>query len=216
MKKALIVFAKTPIRGSIKTRMEPYLTPDKILRLYKSFVTETISTCTCLKGIDKFLWCSPTKYNDFLKGLTTTYKIESFNQKGKDLGEKMLNAFKNHFGKGYTEVVIIGSDSPTIPTDYIKKAFFELKNNDFVLGPCCDGGVYLVGAKKKIIPMIFRNIPWGTDKVFNKMLGKLNSLDIQFSMLPFWYDIDTIEDLRFFKNHLKYLRKSQKFRVYSL
>lgn len=204
--KALIVFVKAPVAGKIKTRLQPYLAPAKILELYKSFVTATISKCARLKGIDEFLGCYPAKDNDFFRGLAEAYKIKCFNQRGKNLGERCINAFKDYLKKGYTKVVIIGSDSPTIPTEYIKKAFFELKKNDFVLGPCCDGGYYLVGAKKAM-PQIFHNIPWGTDKVLNKTLGKLNSLNIRFSLLPFWYDIDTIEDLRFFKNHLKYLNK---------
>ncbi len=207
--KALIVFVKAPIPGRVKTRLQPHLAPGKIVELYKSFVTGIISRCVRLKGIDKFLGCYPTKDNDFFRGLSETYKIKCFNQRGKDLGDKLVNAFKDCFKKGYAEVVIIGSDSPSIPTDYIKKAFLKLKKNDFVLGPCCDGGYYLVGAKK-VIPKIFHNIPWGTDKVLNKTLGELNSLNIRFSLLPFWYDIDTIEDLRFFKNHLKYLDKKVK------
>lgn len=207
--KALIVFVKAPIPGRVKTRLQPHLAPGKIVELYKSFVTGIISRCVRLKGIDKFLGCYPAKDNDFFRGLAKTYKIQCFNQRGKNLGDKLVNAFKDCFKKGYTEVVIIGSDSPSIPTGYIKKAFLKLKKNDFVLGPCCDGGYYLVGAKKAI-PKIFHNIPWGTDKVLNKTLEELNSLNIRFSLLPFWYDIDTIEDLRFFKNHLKYLDKKVK------
>jgi len=211
--RALIVFVKAPEIGRVKTRLQPHLAPEKIVDLYKSFIIEIISRCTRLKGIDKFLGCTPTKNDDFLRGLAEKYKLGSFNQRGKDLGEKIVNAFRDYLKKGYTEVVIIGSDSPTIPVDYIKKAFFELKKNDFVLGPCCDGGLYLVGAKKKIIqiiPSIFHNIPWDTSGVLNKALEKLNSLDVRFSMLPFWYDIDTIEDLRFLKNHRKYLNKKVK------
>jgi rSAM/selenodomain-associated transferase 1 len=210
--KALVIFVKAPLLGRVKTRLEPHLAPDKIVKLYKSFVTEIISKCVHLRGVDKFIGCSPTKDDDFLKGLTVTYNIRSFNQQGKDLGEKIVNAFRDYLKKGYAKVVIIGSDSPTIPVDYIKKAFFELKKNDFVLGPCCDGGLYLVGAKRKIIPSIFHNIPWDTSKVLNKTLKKLNSLGIRFSMLPFWYDVDTIEDLRFLENHLKYLSKKVKSR----
>ncbi len=204
--KALIVFTKTPVKGRIKTRLQPHLAPDTILGLYKSFITEAISKCSRLKRIDKFIGCSPSKDNNFINELTRTYKIKSFNQRGENLGERLVNAFKDYLGKGYTEIVIIGSDSPSLPIEYIKKAFLELKKNDFVLGPCCDGGYYLVGARK-VIPEVFHNIPWGTDRVLRKTLGKLNSLNIRYSLIPFWYDIDTIEDLRFFRNHLKYLKR---------
>jgi len=213
MKKALIVFIKDPVPGRVKTRLQSHLAQGKIVELYKLFVNAIISRCVRLKGIDKFAGCFPAKDNDFFRGLARTYKIRCFNQQGNDLGEKLVNAFKSFFKKGYTDVVIIGSDSPTIPADYIKKAFSELKKKDFVLGPCCDGGLYLVGAKKKIRPAIFRNIPWDTTRVLNrtlnKMLERLDSLDVKFSMLPFWYDIDTVEDLKLFKNHIKYLKMKE-------
>ncbi len=206
MKKALIVFAKTPVKGRIKTRLQPHLTPEKILNLYKSFITETMSRCLRLKDAEIFLGSYPTKDNDFMKELTKKHNIKSFNQRGKNLGERFVNAFKDRFKQGYGKVVIIGSDSPLIPVENIKKAFLKLTKNEFVLGPSCDGGYYLVGASK-VIPEVFHNIPWDTDRVLNRTLGKLNSLDIRFSLLPFWYDIDTIEDLRFFRNHLKYLKR---------
>ncbi|MEE8329313.1 MAG: TIGR04282 family arsenosugar biosynthesis glycosyltransferase [Thermodesulfovibrionia bacterium] len=206
MKKALIVFAKTPVKGRIKTRLQPHLTPEKILNLYKSFITETMSRCLRLKDAEIFLGSYPTKDNDFMKELTKKHNIKSFNQRGKNLGERFVNAFKDRFKQGYGKVVIIGSDSPLIPVENIKKAFLKLTKNEFVLGPSCDGGYYLVGASK-VIPEVFYNIPWDTGRVLNRTLGKLNSLDIRFSLLPFWYDIDTIEDLRFFRNHLKYLKR---------
>ncbi len=206
VKKALIVFVKAPVPGMVKTRLQPHLAPDKIVKLYKSFVTEIISRGVKLKGVDKFLGCAPTRNNDFLRQVTKTYKLKIFDQSGKNLGEKIVNAFQDYFKKGYSEIVLIGSDSPTMPIEYMKKAFLELKENDFVIGPCCDGGLYLIGAKKKIIPNIFHNIPWDTGEVLNRVLEKINSSGIKFSMLPFWYDVDTIEDLKFLENHRKYLR----------
>jgi len=210
MKSALITFVKTPILGKVKTRLQPFLSPDKIVDIYKSFVTETISNCASLKGIDKFLGCYPTMDNDFLKHLIKTYNLKSFLQRGNDLGEKIINAFNDYLKKGYTNVVIIGSDSPTLPKSYIEDAFIELKKNNFVIGPCCDGGIYLVGVRKQIIPEIFQDVPWDTSEVLNKTLKRLNLLDINFSMLPFWYDVDTVESLRFMETHRSYLNKKQR------
>ncbi len=212
MKKALIVFVKAPVRGNVKTRMHPHLSSDRILQIYRSFVKETISKCAALRGVDRFIGCYPSKEDAFLKKLAGTYGLKSFDQKGRDLGEKMLNAFKDYFKKGYSEVIIIGSDSPSLPADYIKKAFLELRKNDFILGPCCDGGLYLVGAKNRIRPELFRNIPWDSTSVMNetlnRMLKKLISSNINYTLLPFWYDVDTVEDLNFYRNHLRYLKKS--------
>ncbi|MBI5194711.1 MAG: TIGR04282 family arsenosugar biosynthesis glycosyltransferase [Nitrospirae bacterium] len=205
---ALIIFAKTPIPGKVKTRLQPDISPEEGLKIYKSFVREIAGRCSKLKGVDKFLGCAPTKDDDFLKGLAATHWFEMFNQRGKDLGARILNAFKDHFKKGYKKVIIIGTDSPTIPVKFIKKAFSELDKNDFVLGPCCDGGYYLIGARK-VFPKVFDNIPWDTSEVLIKTIDRLDASRIKFFLLPFWYDVDTIKDLRFFKKHLKYLGKQQ-------
>jgi len=200
---ALIIFAKTPILGRVKTRLQPDISPQKGLEIYKSFVKEIADRCAKLKGIDRFLGCSPTKDDDFLRRLATRHKFEMFDQCGEDLGERIVNAFKDHFKKGYKKVAIIGTDSPTIPLEYIKMAFRELDKRNLVLGPCCDGGLYLIGLRKKITPALFSNIPWDTSAVMNKMLKKINSLNISFFMLPFWYDVDTINDLMFLEKHRK-------------
>jgi len=210
MKNALITFVKTPILGKVKTRLQPFIPPNKILEIYKAFVTEIISKCANLKGVDRFLGCYPTIDDDFLKYLIKTYDLKGFLQRGNDLGERIINAFKDYLKKGYTNIVIIGSDSPTLPISYIEEAFIELKKNDFVIGPCCDGGLYLIGARKRIVPEIFQDMPWDTSEVLNKTLKRLNLLDINFSMLPFWYDVDTVESLRFLENHRRYLNKKQR------
>ncbi|GBD97935.1 MAG TPA: glycosyltransferase [Nitrospirae bacterium] len=208
MKKAIITFVKAPLPGTVKTRLQADMGAEKTLEIYKSFVSEVTSQCAGLRGMDKFLGCTPTKNNDFLMQIARKCNMKTFNQRGNDLGKKIVNAFRDHFKKGYTEIVLIGSDSPTIPKEYIRRAFHELKKNDFVFGPCCDGGLYLIGVKNKIEPAIFKNIPWDTAEVLNLTLQNLYNLNIRFSMLPFWYDVDNIDDLKFLRLHLRYLNKN--------
>jgi len=207
VKKALITFVKAPVPGTVKTRLQADLEPEMVAEIYKAFVTEIISQCARLKDVDRLLGCAPAKNHDFLRETAKKYKLKSFNQRGATLGDKIINAFKDHFRKGYTEIVLIGSDSPTIPLGYIKKAFTALEKNDFVLGPCCDGGLYLIGAKNKIIPGIFQDIPWDTSNVLNKTLDNIEPLEMKLFLLPFWYDVDTIAELRFLKRHLRYLNR---------
>ncbi|GAB4538520.1 MAG: TIGR04282 family arsenosugar biosynthesis glycosyltransferase [Thermodesulfovibrionia bacterium] len=204
-KDALIVFVKAPIKGRVKTRLSPYLSDDQILRLYKSFLNMITMRCSRLKDVDRFLGCTPSKEDGFLLNLAKGYGYRCFEQKGNNLGERIINAFKEHLDMGYKKVVIIGSDSPTIPLEYIRMAFRSLEEMDLVIGPCNDGGYYLVGAKR-LYDSPFKGIPWDTSDVLNKTLDKLNSMGVNYFLLPFWYDIDRIEDLRFYKRHLKYLR----------
>ena len=207
MKKALITFVKAPLPGTVKTRLQKDLGKDETLRVYKSFIAEITSRFARMKGFDRLLGCAPSKDHEFLMEIAGKNKLKLFNQRGNDLGKKIVNAFRDHFKKGYTDIVLIGSDSPTIPKEYIRKAFRALEKNDFVVGPCCDGGMYLVGARKKIESRLFQDIPWDTSDVLNMVLEKLYRHKVRFSILPFWYDIDNIDDYRFLKLHLKYLKK---------
>ncbi len=198
---------KAPILGKVKTRLSPHLSQREILRLYKSFLKMITERCGRLNGIDRFLGCTPTKDDDFLLRLARQYGYGRFEQRGKTLGERLINAFRDHFAMGYKKIVIIGSDSPTIPLKYIKDAFHILNKKEFVLGPCNDGGYYLVGAKR-LYEGVFKRIPWDTSEVLNKTLDRLNSGDVDYYILPFWYDVDRIEDLRFYKRHLRYLKRA--------
>jgi rSAM/selenodomain-associated transferase 1 len=204
---SFIVFVRTPEAGKVKTRLMKGLGKEKTLNAYKSFVADTMKVCDGLKTADKFLGCFPTTEDAFLKKLSKKHKFKGeFAQEGKTLGDKFINAFSDKFNEGYKKVVVIGSDSPTIPVEYIKQAFRELETKDFVLGPCTDGGYYLVGAKK-LFKNVFKNIPWDSSEVLNKTLDKLNASTIKYSLLPFWYDVDDINDLNFYKRHIKYLAK---------
>lgn len=207
MKQALITFVKAPVPGTVKTRLQADLPVDEVVKIYKSFVREITSGCSRLKGIDRFLGCAPAKDDPFLLEIADKYKMVSFNQRGDDLGEKIVNAFRDIFKKGYSRVILIGSDSPTIPKEFIRRAFRLLEKTEFVVGPCCDGGMYLIGAKNSINPRIFQKVPWDTADVLNLTMSNLFRLKIPFSLLPFWYDIDNIDDLKFLKLHLQYLKK---------
>jgi len=207
MKQALLTFVKAPVPGTVKTRLQADMGAPRTVEIYKAFVRETLSRCSRLNGVDRFLGCAPSKHDAFLKEMAATYEMAIFSQRGSDLGARIVNAFKDFFKKGYTDIVLIGSDSPTIPVEYVKKAFAALKKKEFVIGPCCDGGMYLVGARKALEAGVFKRIPWDTSEVLNMVLGNLFAYNIGFSMLPFWYDIDNIADMRFLELHLKYLNR---------
>ncbi|GBE04249.1 MAG TPA: glycosyltransferase [Nitrospirae bacterium] len=207
MKKALITFAKAPIPGTVKTRLQADIGAKRAVKTYKSFMTMVLTECSRLKGMDQFLGCTPTEEDGYLSDLAAEYKLRTFDQEGKTLGRRIYNAFKHCSKKGYSEIVLIGSDSPSIPADFIKQAFNELKKNDFVIGPCFDKGLYLIGAKSAMVDKIFRIIKIDTGRDVNGILKKISKTKIKFSMLPFWYDIDNIDGLDFLKAHLKYLKK---------
>jgi len=204
-KKALITFVKAPVPGTVKTRLQADIGADKTVKIYKSFVTTLTSQCARIKGVDKFLGCAPSDDHPFLREIAAANALETFNQKGQSLGERIFNAFRHCSQKGYSEIVLIGSDSPSMPVDFIKKAFSELIKNDFVIGPSFDQGLYLIGVSSPKIGRLARIIQLDTGKDVSMILNKLSRTNIKFSMLPFWYDIDNINDYQFLKLHIQHL-----------
>jgi hypothetical protein len=128
-----------------------------------------------------------------------------FAQEGKDLGEKMRRAIHDRFVEGYKRVVIIGSDSPSLPVSYIEQALSSDK--DMVLGPSIDGGYYLIGMREKVVE-IFDGVAWGTEKVLSETYERLVKNGAALEILPVWYDIDSPEDLKFFQTHLQLIEQS--------
>jgi hypothetical protein len=115
----------------------------------------------------------------------------------------MLNAFRETFAEGFTEVIIIGSDIPDIPRKIIKKAF-DFGKYDAVIGPAYDGGYYLIGFRKEsLLPVIFRDIAWGADTVFEKTIALFHKNGYTVKVLPMWHDVDRMNDLKeLFKRNL--------------
>jgi rSAM/selenodomain-associated transferase 1 len=128
-----------------------------------------------------------------------------FSQQGKDLGDKMRQAFIKRFAQGYNNVAIIGSDSPSLPVSYIDQALDSTK--DLVLGPSIDGGYYLIAMKSKVSE-VFSCVDWGTDKVLRETLQRVQDGGFSFDLLPVWYDVDLPEDLKFLKTHLTLIAQS--------
>ena len=110
-------------------------------------------------------------------------------------------------GEGET-AVIIGSDSPDLPVQYIKRAFLKLKHKDVVLGPAADGGYYLVGLRKPA-PAIFEDIEWGGPVVLSRTIERIQSQDLTLSLLPLWYDVDTPASLQLLRDLIQ-ARKVEK------
>lgn len=196
---ALILFARVPIKGAVKTRLHPALDHATIFDLYTHFLHDSIDKICVVKNIDCFIGGYPPERLFFFDSIAASRNIRIFAQKGEDLGDKMRNAFADRFEEQYEKVAIIGSDSPSLPVEYIETAFRSEK--DVVLGPSTDCGYYLIGMNRKI-PEIFNGVTWGSDKVLVETLEKLKTAKAGLELLPIWYDVDCVDDLRFLKTHL--------------
>lgn len=205
---ALIIFAKTPVKGKVKTRLQENLSQTNVLKLYKEFLLQTVYTAKKVKNCKKIIACYPDKNHPHLKTLAKKFGFHLIKQYGRDLGERMKNAITDFLHNGYKKVVIIGCDSPTLPKEYIDAAFKILDKKRLVIGPSCDGGYYLIGVRGAA-PPIFNNIKWGTKDVLKETLKMIPKKMLPyFHLLPFWYDIDTNDDLQFLILHKRILDAS--------
>lgn len=196
---ALAIFAKAPVPGQVKTRLCPPLTPDEAATLHGSFVLDTLertqTAATKLKlPIDRYLACAPSATHVFFKILEERQGVKLIDQVGEDLGSRMNQAFHTLFAQEYRQVVLVGTDVPTIPLDHFKQALAVLENHDLVLGPALDGGYYLIGLKRPA-PELFADIPWSTDQVLRLTQEKAAAIGLKASVTQPWRDVDTLADL---------------------
>jgi uncharacterized protein len=191
MKKALlIVFTKNPKLGKVKTRLAATIGDEKALRVYQFLLDHTFQITRHL-DLDKAVY-----YSDFIptNDVWKKYDFKQFLQTGADLGEKMSNAFRSSFIRGYEKVVLIGSDCYELDENYLRVAFNHLEKNQVVIGPAEDGGYYLIGMDAHH-PSLFENKKWSTASVFNETFQNIADLNLTSHYLQELSDIDDLNDL---------------------
>jgi rSAM/selenodomain-associated transferase 1 len=196
---ALILFARDPVIGKVKTRLKPHLEDQTILGLYKSFLDDSVEKIARVAGVDRFCWVYPNNASGYFERMARKHAMVVCAQEGQDLGSRMQNALAKCFAEGYEKAVIIGSDSPSLPVAYIEQAFASEK--DVMIGPSTDAGYYLIGANRKV-PDVFADVAWGTDRVLSETLALIWRSGASLETLPVWYDVDRYEDVLFLKTHL--------------
>lgn len=192
--RCLTAFIKYPEEGKVKTRLSRLLGEDVSVRLCRAFIQDLIENLS--QGDYSFrIACHPEERmgdlrREFGSGLSC------IPQAGEDLGERMLNAFKQCFADGFGSVAVIGSDMPDLPKRIIEDAFQALGNNGAVIGPACDGGYYLIGFRRESFAAeAFEGMAWGADSVFADTVQALKRAGLSFHVLPQRRDIDRPEDI---------------------
>jgi len=194
--RALIIFAKQPATGRVKTRLTPPLSPGEAAELYRCMLCDTLAKVRRLPGIVPVIFYQDDPgAGEYFQSLAP--EMEALPQRGSDLGERMQLAFAEMFGRGHAEVAIIGSDSPDLPGEFIVRSFRLLADGgkDLVVGPTEDNGYYLL-AMRRVWRELFHAMPWSTAEVLPLTLARADSAGISTGLLPVWYDIDAAADLR--------------------
>jgi len=194
----LIVFAKTPVRGKVKTRMRPFLSEEDCLRLHCLLLRLWMGRLRDwdLGQMHKALFLTPLgagRHNpDPVLDAPPGVIVET--QQGRDLGDRLSHAFNHKWNEGFRKIVFIGTDSPTLQREDLHAAFKGLDESEVVLGPAADGGYYLIGFSARL-PVLFSRISWGTSQVFRETVQLLETNAIRWQCLRESFDLDTFEDL---------------------
>lgn len=204
---ALILFAKSPVLGKVKTRLAFSIGEELALELYLAFLNDSLNQVCQLNNVDYYLYLTDI-WDETTINLPKALQTKDINvayQASGDLGIKLSSAFLELFTKEYKAIIIMGTDSPNLPTQYLEEAILKIKNFDLVLGETLDGGYYLIGLNQKVENLIdlFTNISWSTEKVFLETINCAKKKSLEVYCLPTWYDIDTLRDLIKLKEDIK-------------
>ncbi|MCP4995487.1 MAG: glycosyltransferase [Gammaproteobacteria bacterium] len=191
----ILIFAKAPEAGKVKTRLIPALTPDEAAALYQQLLTDTVVKMMESRVAAVDCWCAPDGEHPLFQRLSHRFGIELFIQQGADLGERMAHA-ANEALVQHEAVVLIGGDCPGLMSDQLQQAFTWLyQGDDAVIAPAEDGGYVLLGLRR-VDHRLFKSIPWGGDQVLNLTRERLKSLDWRWRELKTQWDLDRPEDLK--------------------
>jgi len=186
----ILVFAKAPVPGEVKTRLVPALGARAAAELHARLARRTIDMAVAAQVAPVEIWCSPDDAHPFFRALELPRRI----QRGRDLGERMANALREALGE-CRFAILIGTDCPPMTGDYLREAAARLASgDDAVLGPAEDGGYVLIGLRRPKA-RLFESMPWGTAQVLAATRARLAELGLRWHELPPLWDVDRAEDL---------------------
>jgi len=164
---------------------------DEAALLYEKFVRTILETSKSSGAQQIFVTMAPaemmTGFREKFPGEYALFaQIDST-----DLGERLVAAARHVFADGHKKLIIIGTDSPNLPLDYLEEANRALESHDIVLGPAEDGGYYLIGMKE-IHRKLFEEIAWSSSEVLSQTLERAGHLNLRVHLLPTWYDVDDL------------------------
>ena len=192
MNRALLVIAKRPAPGQTKTRLSPPLSGEESARLYECFLRDMLDIARAVPDVSRLINYWPKHESEYFRQLAPDFDL--IPQMGNQLGERLDNVLTYCLSHGFERAVITNSDGPTLPSAYVKRAFDLLNNADVVLGPCDDGGYYLIGLKQPQ-PRLLLEVKMSTPTVAADTLALAEEEGLKTALLPPWYDVDTVAEL---------------------
>lgn len=190
----IIVFAKAPEPGKVKTRLTTQLSPEQAANLHQQLALRTLNmaTQTLLARVE--LWCAPNSTHPFFQHCQKKYSLTLHEQVGDDLGQRMHHAIDNVLTRS-KYCLIIGTDCPELSHQHLEDTFSSLRDaHNCVITPATDGGYVMLGLTQSN-PMLFTDIKWGNDSVYEETIARLKSLSWHWQSKTALNDIDRPSDL---------------------
>jgi rSAM/selenodomain-associated transferase 1 len=190
--RTLVVMAKAPRPGMVKTRLAQSLPIEAVMELYRCFLDDTIALARSLVTVEVAIMCPVADVEELTR--IAQGDVEVVAQKGEGLAAGLISVFAHFTGGGQNRVVAFNSDSPHLPPSILENAFKALASHDVVVGPTHDGGYYLVGANT-VHPKLFAGDSMGTETALDALLARAGALRLTVGFTDSFYDIDVADDL---------------------
>lgn len=191
-RRTLVIMAKAPRPGSVKTRLAQSLPAPAVMELYRCLLHDTIALGRSLKGVDVALMCPESDEVELTRLLGGAVRVVA--QKGEGLAAGLTSVFAHFAAQAEQRVIAFNSDSPHLASSVLEHAFQILTSSDVVVGPTHDGGYYLVGAKSSH-PSLFEADGLGTNSALQNLLARTRLLGLSTGVTEYFYDIDVADDL---------------------
>ena len=195
--RVLVIMAKAPRPGAVKTRLAPSLSPEAVTDFYRCLLQDTLALARSLGDVEVAIMCPDSDVNGLAQLAGSDVSVVA--QRGDGLAAGLTSVFA-HFAqdrqKGAHErrIIAFNSDSPHLPRSVLEDAFEMLAAHDVVVGPTHDGGYYLVGAKASH-PTLFAGDGMGTSSAMERLLSRARALELSVGFADPFYDIDVADDL---------------------
>lgn len=199
MRPAIIVMVKAPRAGRVKTRLVPTLSAYQAAALAACFARDAVSNMQRIKP-DTIIAYAPAEGRAIIENILSENILPAnllyVEQRGSDLGARLVSVAADVHARGFSPLIFIGTDSPTLPVSFIEDAIRALVKDqaDITLGGTDDGGYYAIGMRRPY-PTLFDDVAWSSSHVFNQTVANITRLNLRLYEMPRWYDVDEAPDL---------------------
>jgi len=198
--RTLVIMAKAPKPGMVKTRLTESLPSPAVTALYRCLLEDTLALAKSLTSVEVAVMCPESDQAELVDLLGDTVPVVA--QEGEGLAAGLTSVFRHFTAPGRQRVIAFNSDSPHLAPSVLGSAFEMLTTHDVVVGPTHDGGYYLVGARAAH-PSLFEGGSMGTRSALDRLLTRTKVLDLSTGFTEPFYDIDVANDLLLLARELR-------------